>query len=214
MCSQQRLVGNKIQQWLSTTGMLGFPNRRTKNWWQEDGDERKEEKSKRLRLSVSHFFSVGGDIQPLNQVIILAPVPWFWLSSSRSIFKSLHPSWRSSSPSQAVTDGGTERKNEQKERETLSIVREKKKYSSTNVCLNESIYKMWFRCNQFHLSQLEVVCSNILLCNDSFLPQECLWERLKATLHFRPDRHTLTAVLGTAWIYIYSNPMLSLLRIT
>lgn len=170
MCSQQRLVGNKIQQWLSTTGMLGFPKKRIKNWWQEDGDERKGEKSKRLWSSVSHFFSVSGDIQPLNQAIISAPVPWFWLSLSRSILKSLHPSWRSSSLSQAVIDGGTERKNEQKEGDTLSSAGGKKKYSSANVCLNESRYKMWFRCNQFHLSQLEVVHSNILFCNDSFLP--------------------------------------------
>lgn len=151
MCSQRRLVGNKIQQWFSTTGMLGLPKRRIKNWWQEDGDERKGEKSKRLWLSVSHFFPVSGDIQLLNQALILALVPWSWLSLSRSIFKSLHPSWRSSSPSQVVTDGRIERKNEQKE----SGKSRWKKYSSANVCPNENILYIYSISNvvyQFHLS--------------------------------------------------------------
>lgn len=80
-------------------------------------------KNKRLWLSVPHFFSVYRDKQPLNHAFILAPLPWSWLSLSQSIFKSFHPSWRSSSQSPAIKDGGTGGKNEQKEIKTLWIHR-------------------------------------------------------------------------------------------
>lgn len=120
MCSQQRLVRNRIQQWLSTIGMLGFIKKRIKNWWQKDRDWGGGG-GKRLWLSISHFFSVSADIQPFKQSPLFSPGSLILAF----LFKSLHPPildiqqhgpgcyrWR---------DWRMWGKNDQKEGRTLSI---------------------------------------------------------------------------------------------
>lgn len=133
-----------------------------------------------------------------------SPVPWSWLSLSRSIFKSLHQSWRSSGPNRAVTDEEIERKEWTKG----LFPSAGGKYTAQQKSVQMREDKIWFTCNHFHLSPLEGVYSNILLYNDSFLPQECLWERLKIMLHSSPDRHKLSAMLATAWIYIQKSSVI------
>lgn len=137
-------------------------------------------------LSLSHFSSVTEDIQPLNQALILALLPWCWLLLTQSIFKSLHPSWGSSRASQAVTDGeiggfrwGT---NKRRGRFWSAGVKKKKKlkcfhnsfkiHIRVRLCRKRGIIGfIWAGCK--HQS---CVAGNLnLLFNDSF-PQEFLRE--------------------------------------
>lgn len=95
LCSQKRLVRNGIQQWLFTTGMLRFLSKGIQNWWKKERWE-EGQRRKKLCLSVSHYFTVNRDIQPLNQALILAR--FLDLSFSR-VALSLNPSIHSEHPS-------------------------------------------------------------------------------------------------------------------